>query len=121
MPADARREPPSHNAGHGEGRPPDGPPEEGSWAFARGLKSMFGWSPSQAAPALPPLTASGLRAQQESSQHDGGVHRPAASPSGQTTANVDIIVQFLLSITAVEITYWFEIAVTIELNATFSV
>ena len=86
MPADARREPPS-DAGHGEGRPPDGPPEEGSWAFARGLKSMFGWSPSQAAPALPPLTASGLRAQQESSQHDGGVHRPAASPSGPTTAN----------------------------------
>ena len=86
MPADARREPPS-DAGHGQGRPPDGPPEEGSWAFARGLKSMFGWSPSQAAPALPPLTASGLRAQQESSQHDGGVHRPAASPSGLTTAN----------------------------------
>ena len=86
MPADARREPPS-DAGHGQGRPPDGPPEEGSWAFARGLKSMFGWSPSQAAPALPPLTASGLRAQQESSQHDGGVHRPAASPSGPTTAN----------------------------------
>ena len=86
MPADARREPPS-DAGHGQGRPPDGPPEEGSWAFARGLKSMFGWSPSQAAPALPPLTASGLRAQQESSQHDGGVHRPAASPSGLTSAN----------------------------------
>ena len=41
MPADARREPPS-DAGHGGGRPPDGPPEEGSWAFARGLKSMFG-------------------------------------------------------------------------------
>ena len=86
MPADARREPPS-DAGHGEGRPPDGPPEEGSWAFARGLKSMFGWSPLQATPALPPLTASGLRAQQESGHHDGGVHRLAASPSGLSTAN----------------------------------
>ena len=67
MPADARREPPSE-ARHGHGRPPDGPPDEGSWAFARGFRSLLGWSPSQAAPALPPLTASGLRAQQESSQ-----------------------------------------------------
>ena len=86
MPADARREPPS-DAGHGYGRPPDGPPEEGSWAFARGLKSMFGWSPSQAAPALPPLTASGLRAHHESSQQAGGVHRPAASQPSPSTAN----------------------------------
>ena len=90
MPADARREPPSE-ARHGHGRPPDGPPDEGSWAFARGFRSLLGWSPSQAAPALPPLTASGLRAQQESSQHDGGVHRPAASPSGLTTANVQSV------------------------------
>ena len=87
MPADARREPPSHDAGHGEGRPPDGPPEEGSWAFARGLKSMFGWSPSQAAPALPPLTASGLRAAKEGSHHAGGVHRPAVPPPGPEEAN----------------------------------
>ena len=77
MPADARREP-LPDAGHGQGRPPDGPPEEGSWAFARGLKSMFSWSPAQAAPALPPLTASGLRAQHEDGHHAGGVHRPAA-------------------------------------------
>ena len=83
MPADARREPPS-DAGHDEGRPPDGPPEEGSWAFARGLKSMFGWSPLQATPALPPLTASGLRAQNEDGHHAGGVHRPAA-PSTQVS------------------------------------
>ena len=40
MPADARREPPS-DAGHGGGRPPDGPPEEGSWAFARGLNTLL--------------------------------------------------------------------------------
>ena len=86
MPADARREP-LPDAGHGPGRPPDGLPEEGSWAFARGLKSLFGWSPSQAAPALPPLTASGLRAQQEGSQHAGGVHRPAAPPPGLAQAN----------------------------------
>ena len=75
MPADARREPPS-DAGHGQGRPPDGPPE-----------SMFGWSPSQAAPALPPLTASGLRAQHESGQDDGGVHRPSASHPVLTGTN----------------------------------
>ena len=87
MPADARREPPPQDARHGQGRPPDGPPEEGSWAFARGLKSMFGWSPSQAAPALPPLTASGLRAHHESSQQAGGVHRPAASQPSPSTAN----------------------------------
>ena len=90
MPADARREP-SPDAGHGQGRPPDGPPEEGSWAFARGLKSMFGWSPSQATPALPPLTASGLRAAQEGSQHVGGVHRPAAPPPSPSKANVCLI------------------------------
>ena len=81
MPADARREPPS-DAGHGGGRPPDGPPEEGPWAFARGLKSMFGWPQQNAAPALPPLTASGLRAQNEDGLHAGGVHRLAA-PSTQ--------------------------------------
>ena len=67
MPADARREPPSE-ARHGHGRPPDGPPGEEPWGFARGFRSLFSWSPSQAAPALPPLTASGLRAQQESMQ-----------------------------------------------------
>ena len=77
--------------GHGPGEPPSGEPEEGSWAIARGLKSIFGWPPSQAAPALPPLTASGLRAQQESSYHAGGVHRLAASPSGQSTANASNI------------------------------
>ena len=82
MPADARREPPPQDAGHGRGRPPDGPPEEGSWAFARGLKSMFGWPQQNAAPALPPLTASGLRAQNEDGLHAGGVHRLAA-PSTQ--------------------------------------
>ena len=86
MPADARREP-LPDAGHGPGRPPDGLPEEGSWAIARGLRNMFGWSPSQAAPALPPLTASGLRAQQESSQHDGGVHRPASPVTSPEEAN----------------------------------
>ena len=87
MPADARREPPS-DAGHGRGRPPDGPPEEGSWAFARGLKSMFGWLPSQAAPPLPPLTSSGLRGLHESGQDDGGVHRPSASHPVLTGTNV---------------------------------
>ena len=77
MPADARREPPP-DAGHGHGRPPDGQLEEGSWAIARGLKSIFGWQPNTAAQALPPLTLSGLRAGHEHGQHDGGVHRPAA-------------------------------------------
>ena len=87
MPADARREPPSE-ARHGHGRPPDGPPDEGSWAFARGFRSLLGWSPSQAAPALPPLTASGLRAQSEAGHHDGGVHRPTAPSSGARRPNV---------------------------------
>ena len=86
MPADARREPPS-DAGHGGGRPPDGPPEGGSWAFARGLKSMFGWPQQDAAPALPPLTASGLRAQNEDGHHAGGVHRLAAPSTQPTQAN----------------------------------
>ena len=76
MPADARREP-LPDAGHGPGRPPDGPLEEGSWASARGLRSMFGWPQHNAAPALPPLTASGLRAHREYGSLDGGVHRLA--------------------------------------------
>ena len=88
MPADARREPPS-DAGHGGGRPPDGPPEGGSWAFARGLKSMFGWPQQDAAPALPPLTASGLRAQNEDGHHAGGVHRLAA-PSTQVSTRHNV-------------------------------
>ena len=87
MPADARREP-LPDAGHGQGRPPDGPPEEGSWAFARGLKSMFGWPQSNAAPPLPPLTSSGLRGLHESGQDDGGVHRPSASHPVSTGTNV---------------------------------
>jgi hypothetical protein len=88
MPADARREPLPQDAGHGQGRPPDGPPEEGSWAFARGLKSMFGWSPSQAAPALPPLTSSGQQALNEYGPLlDGGVHRPSVPDPALTRAN----------------------------------
>ena len=86
MPADARREPPP-DAGHGPGRPPDGQPEEGSWAIARALRSMFGWPQHNAAPALPPLTASGLRAQREDGSPDGGVHRLAAPSPGRTKAN----------------------------------
>ena len=87
MPADARREPPSE-ARHGHGRPPDGPPEEEPWGFARGFRSLFQW-PQQntAAQALPPLTSSGLRARHEHGQHDGGVHRPAAPDPGLTQAN----------------------------------
>ena len=100
MPADARREPPSHDAGHGEGRPPDGPPEEGSWAFARGLKSMFGWSPSQATPPLPPLTASGLRGLHEDGDQDGGVHRPAATSSGPSRSNAYIFLHQCIRIQA---------------------
>ena len=87
MPADARREPPS-DAGHGPGRPPDGQPEGGSWAIARGLGRMFGWPQSNAAPALPPLTASGLRARNEGGPCDGGVHRLVAPVPGRLPANV---------------------------------
>ena len=83
MPADARREP-LPDAGHGPGRPPDGLPEEGSWAIARGLRSMFGWPQQNAAP---PLTASGLRGLNEDGSLDGGVHRLAAPSPGLTKAN----------------------------------
>ena len=87
MPADARREPPSE-ARHGHGRPPDGPPDEEPWGFARGFRSLFQW-PQQntAAQALPPLTSSGLRARHEHGHHDGGVHRPIAPVPGLTQAN----------------------------------
>ena len=78
MPADARREPPS-DARHGAGRPPDGPPEEEPWGFARGFRSLFKWPQQNAAPPLPPLTASGLRGLHEDGDQDGGVHRPAAT------------------------------------------
>ena len=86
MPADARREP-LPDAGHGPGRPPDGPPEEEPWGFARGFRSLFKWPQENAAPALPPLTASGLRAQSEAGHHDGGVHRPTAPAPGARRPN----------------------------------
>ena len=86
MPADARREPPSE-ARHGHGRPPDGPPDEGSWAFARGFRSLLGWPQQNAAPALPPLTSSGLRGLHEDGHHEGGVHRPAAPSPGAKRSN----------------------------------
>ena len=94
MPADARREP-LPDAGHGPGRPPDGPLEEGSWAIARGLRSMVGWPQHNAAPALPPLTASGLRAHREDGSLDGGVHRLAVPSPGARRSNV-IFFSFVL-------------------------
>ena len=87
MPADARREPLPQDAGHGRGRPPDGPPVESPWAIARGIKSLFGWSPAQAGPALPPLTASGLRAQLGDGPKDGGVHRLPVDVQGHQPPN----------------------------------
>ena len=87
MPAEARREPPSE-ARHGHGRPPDGPPDEGSWAFARGFRSLLGWPQQSAARPLPPLTSSGLRGMHEDGDQDGGVHRLAATSPGLTQANV---------------------------------
>ena len=86
MPADARREPPSE-ARHGHGRPPDGPPDEEPWGFARGFRSLFQWPQQNAAPPLPPLTASGLRGLHEDGDQDGGVHRPAVTSPGLTQAN----------------------------------
>ena len=87
MPADARREPPPRDAGHGQGRPPDGPLDDNSWGITRGFKSIFGWQPNTAAQALPPLTSSGLRARHEHGHHDGGVHRLTAPVPGLTQAN----------------------------------
>ena len=86
MPADARREP-LPDAGYGPGRPPDGPPEEEPWGFARGFRSLFKWPQENAAPALPPLTASGLRAHREDGHREGGVHRPAAPSPGAISSN----------------------------------
>ena len=82
MPADARREPPSE-AGHGYGRPPDGPPDEEPWGFARGFRSLFQWPQQNAAPPLPPLTASGLRAQHhgDGPSVDASQRLPAADPA----------------------------------------
>ena len=88
MPADARREPPSE-ARHGHGRPPDGPPDEGSWAFARGFRSLLGWPQQNAAPALPPLSSSGQQAPSEYGPLlDGEVHRPSVPDPAHTRANV---------------------------------
>ena len=89
MPADARREP-LPDAGHGQGRPPDGPPDEEPWGFARGFRSLFQWPQQNAAPPLPPLTASGLRGLHEDGDQDGGVHRLAATSPGLTQANVGV-------------------------------
>ena len=86
MPADARREPPP-DAGHGPGRPPDGQPEEEPWGLTRGIRSLFKWPQYNAAPPLPPLTASGLRGLHEDGDQDGGVHRLAATSPGLTQAN----------------------------------
>ena len=90
MPADARREP-LPDAGHGPGRPPDGQPDEEPWGFARGFRSLFGWPQQNAAPPLPPLTASGLRGLNEDGNHDGGVHRLAAPSPGLTKANATVV------------------------------
>ena len=86
MPADARREP-LPDAGHGPGRPPDGPPGEEPWGFAHGFRSLFGRPQQNAAPPLPPLTASGLRGLNEYGSLDGGVHRLAVNSPGLTKAN----------------------------------
>ena len=82
MPADARREP-LPDAGHGPGRPPDGPPGEEPWGFAHGFRSLFGRPQHNAAPALPPLTASGLRAQHhgDGPSVDASQRQPAADPA----------------------------------------
>ena len=86
MPADARREP-LPDAGHGPGRPPDGPPGEEPWAYARGFRSLFKPPQQNAAPPLPPLTASGLRGLHEDGEQDGGVHRLAVTSPGLAQAN----------------------------------
>ena len=46
-----------------------------------------GWPQPNAAPALPPLTASGLRARNEDGSPVGGVHRLASSSTRPTSAN----------------------------------
>ena len=51
-----------------------------SWAITHAVKGMFSSrQPVTAAPALPPLTASGLRAQHGERHEDGVVQRPPAT------------------------------------------
>ena len=101
MPADARREPPSE-ARHGHGRPPDGPPDEGSWAFARGFRSLLGWPQQNAAPALPPLTSSGQQAPSEYGPLlDGGVHRPSVPDPAHTRANALALASAIVTVSDV--------------------
>ena len=90
MPADTWREPPPPGTRHGHGRPPDGPPEDQGWAIARHVSKIFGWPPFQAAPALPPLTASGLRAHNGLEHEDGAVQRPLEISSGGSPPNAKI-------------------------------
>ena len=71
---------PPPGTGHGHDRPPDGPSELGGWAISRHVHRLFGWPSVQTAPALPPLTASGLRAQQDQEHEDGAVQRPLEIP-----------------------------------------
>ena len=69
-------EPPPPGTRHGHDRPPDDPSEEEGWTISRHVQRLFGWPSVQTAPALPPLTASGLRAQQDQEHEDGAVQRP---------------------------------------------
>ena len=79
-------EPPPPGTRHGHDRPPDGPSEVGGWVISRHINRLFGWSSVQTAPALPPLTASGLRVQQDQEHEDGAVQRPLEIfPDGHLT------------------------------------
>ena len=84
MPADAQREPPLQGSRYGHGRPPNGPPEGRVWAMAR---TIFGCPQQEAAPALPPLTASGLHALHDSEIDGGAVQRQLGGDPDITPSN----------------------------------
>ena len=82
-------EPPPPGTRHGHDRPPDGPSEEEGWAISRHVHRLFGWPSVRTAPALPPLTASGLRAHQDREHEDGAVQRPLKiTPDAVLASNV---------------------------------
>ena len=54
----------------------------GSWGVSSVVSRFFGWSGDSQAEALPPLSASGLRALNDDRQEEGRVHDPPVGVPG---------------------------------------
>ena len=92
-------EPPPPGTRHGHDRPPDDPSEEEGWTISRHVQRLFGWPSVRTAPALPPLTASGLRAHQDREHEDGAVQRPLKiTPDAVLASNAVMITPSLAKI-----------------------